>query len=99
MNGTHNPNGTKVNSPFAAALFATCPNTKRDGICRDENCAEMSSQYGSRFLIRFGHAGYNSPANNRNGYSSAEKAAEAVRHYIQRAKAIRGADSHFFYNR
>lgn len=37
-----------------------------------------------RWFIRFGNAGFNSPANNRDGYQSRAKALAAIRHYAEK---------------
>lgn len=41
-------------------------------VCRDPKCAEATKQceYDGRWYITMGHAGFNTPANNRNGYAT-----------------------------
>jgi hypothetical protein len=54
-------------------LFSQCANV----LCYNEACAERVKQDAQgRWFITMGHAGFNSPANNRNGYRTA-KAAQA----------------------
>jgi hypothetical protein len=50
-----------------------------DGRC---GCAEpVKADERGRFFIAMGHAGFNSPANNRQGYASKAKALAAHRRY------------------
>ena len=57
---------------------ANCGNV----ICGDPNCNQMVVEYKDRWYITFGHAGFNSSANNRLGYSSKAKALGAVLFYL-----------------
>jgi hypothetical protein len=59
---------------------------KCDVVCGDTNCDQavaMLPETG-RWYITFGHAGFNSHANNRLGYSTKEKAMGAMRHYLKK---------------
>lgn len=44
---------------------------------------------GLRWFVTMGHCGFNSPANNRTGYSSRLSAVMASRRYEQRGRAAR----------
>lgn len=56
---------------------------KDKGVCRNPNCEHAVAEYRGRWYILFGHAGYNSRANNAEGYSSEAKALAAMRKYIK----------------
>ena len=53
--------------------------------CRNIDCddAVKKSSFG-RWFITMGHAGYNSPANNNNGYRSKKVALFAMKKYLNR---------------
>ena len=49
--------------------------------CYAQNCAHAVAPFRGRFVITMAHAGFNSPANNRNGYTTEAAARKAVRGY------------------
>jgi hypothetical protein len=59
-------------------------------ICRNADCAEAVKQRPDtgRWYITMGHPGFNSSANNRDGYRSAANARAAVRMYGARGARI-----------
>lgn len=60
-------------------LVGKCAGT----VCRDAACsgAAKRNEYDSRWYITMGHAGFNTKANNANGYASEELAkADMIRH-------------------
>lgn len=58
-------------------LYSTCT-----GYCEVPNCPERVKQASTgRWFITMGHAGFNSPANNRAGYESADAATAASARY------------------
>lgn len=57
-------------------LDANCPGSEK-GICRDPNCTEAVKQGPTGWYITLGHAGFNSPTNNRMGYRSEAQAKAA----------------------
>jgi hypothetical protein len=64
------------------ALFSSpCDYRAYDYFCRDADCETAVVEYEGRWYVTFGHAGFNSPANNCNGYVSKAKALAAVKHY------------------
>lgn len=69
MNGTTT---TRANDTTCAAT-----------ICRDANCPHLVGYEvrNNRYYVTMGHAGFNLPANNRNGYATESAARTAsVRH-------------------
>lgn len=56
------------------------------GFCQDENCDDCVRQLSEtgRWYITFGHAGFNSKANNGNGYISEVAAKKAMKYYLNR---------------
>ena len=58
---------------------------KENGFCRNANCETAVAEFTEtgRWFITFGHAGYNSPANNASGYSSKAKALASMRKYLK----------------
>ena len=56
---------------------------KETGFCQNPNCKNVVAEFENtgRWFILFGHAGFNSWANNRMGYSSKEKALAAWKRY------------------
>lgn len=58
----------------------------KTGFCSDPNCADAVVQFEEtgRWYITFGHAGYNSPANNHLGYRSEEIAIKWMRYYLNK---------------
>ena len=64
-----------------AHLDSRCTEDKNEPICRSPNCIESVKQGPSGWFIAYGHAGFNSPANNRGGYRSARAALAAIRRY------------------
>lgn len=53
------------------------------GICRDINCPEcVKLSPEGRWFITMGHAGFNSPSNNRFGYETKAKALAAMKRYL-----------------
>jgi hypothetical protein len=67
-------------SNLTDALFSS-PCSK-GGYCRNANCDTAVVEHEGRYYITFGHAGFNSPANNGNGYGSKAKALAAMKHYM-----------------
>jgi hypothetical protein len=59
---------------------------KDNGVCRNPNCENAVGKLDSngRWYILFGHAGFNSPANNTNGYRSKKVALFAMRRYLSK---------------
>ena len=61
---------------------------KDNGVCRNPNCknavGKMRYHGEMRWFILFGHAGFNSPANNSNGYRSEKVALFAMRRYLKK---------------
>jgi len=59
---------------------------KETGFCRNANCDTAVAQFSEtgRWYITFGHAGYNSPANNSNGYASKAKALASMKKYLKK---------------
>ncbi len=57
---------------------------KETGFCDNPECKTSVAQFPEtgRWYITFGHAGYNSPANNSNGYNSAAAAKGAMLRYL-----------------
>lgn len=66
---------------LTAALFSSLSSCGKDGLCPNPECPTAVVEHEGRYYITFGHAGFNSPANNHNGYGSKGKALAAVRHY------------------
>ena len=69
-------------SPLSELLFSSpC---KENGFCRNPDCETSVRQFTEtgRWYITFGHAGFNSPANNSNGYASKAKALASMRKYL-----------------
>ena len=58
---------------------------KDNGVCYNSNCEHAVAEFTEtgRWYILFGHAGYNSPANNSNGYASKAKALASMRKYLK----------------
>lgn len=56
---------------------------KTKPFCADPKCAHAvkSEKSSGRFFITIGHPGFNSPANNRDGYESEPKARAALARY------------------
>ena len=51
--------------------------------CRDPRCVEMVKQAPSgRFFVTMFHAGFNTTANNRDGYGSKEQAVSVVLRHL-----------------
>lgn len=86
---TPRPAGTMtpafVPAPTPAYLLA--PLSCINGECGPE-CAERVKEdtASGRFFITMGHAGYNSPANNRQGYASKKAALKASQGYGERGR-------------
>jgi hypothetical protein len=59
---------------------------KDHGFCRNINCETAVAQFNEtgRWYITFGHAGFNSPSNNGNGYETKNKALSAMRKYYKK---------------
>ena len=59
---------------------------KDNGVCRNPNCDTAVGQYPEtkRWFILFGHAGYNSPTNNTNGYATKSDALRSMRIYLKK---------------
>ena len=59
---------------------------KETGFCDNPNCDTAVAQYPEtgRWYITFAHAGYNSPANNSNGYETKNKALASMRRYLNK---------------
>jgi hypothetical protein len=62
-----------------APCLSTGPVRYRCG--QDEKCEHAVAPFDTRWVITMGHAGYNSPANNRAGYATRASALAAVKHY------------------
>lgn len=60
------------------------PGEGHDELCRDPKCASMVKQNPAtkRYFITMCHAGFNSPANNGNGYKSQDAAVAASLRYL-----------------
>lgn len=72
------------------ALFSACPSyNDRAAKCVAIDCGDIAVEVSGRFFIRFGHAGFNLPANNRNGYATAAAASRASRECARKAAAAR----------
>lgn len=50
-------------------------------ICRDAQCVRVVAAQGGRYFITMGHPGFNSRANNGNGYATATAAKAASARY------------------
>ena len=52
-------------------------------VCHATGCQQAVKENPAtgQFFITMGHPGFNSPANNRNGYATREKALAAIRRY------------------
>ncbi len=59
---------------------------KESGFCRNADCDTAVAQFSEtgNWYITFGHAGFNSPANNTNGYATKNKALAAMRRYLSK---------------
>jgi hypothetical protein len=66
-------------------LFSSPCEPLKNGLCRKPNCEGAVAEFPEtgRWYILFGHAGYNSPANNSNGYASKAKALSSMRRYLK----------------
>ena len=54
-----------------------------DALCRDANCDEaVKISPMGRWYITMGHAGFNTNANNGNGYATKDSALNAMRRYL-----------------
>lgn len=73
-----NPKGNAMTSIPAYLLSDT--GCERN-ICRGCPEAVKERSETGRFYITMGHAGFNSPANNRDGYATRAKALAAIRNY------------------
>jgi hypothetical protein len=71
-----------MNTNLTDALFSS-PCSK-EGLCQNLDCSTAVVEYEGRHYITFGHAGYNSPANNGDGYGSKAKALAAMKHYMHK---------------
>jgi len=60
---------------------------KDNGICRNPSCETAVAQYPKtgKWFITFGHAGFNSPTNNVNGYRTKGLALRAMNFYLNRS--------------
>ena len=70
--------------PISELLFSSpC---KENGVCRNLNCKTAVAEFTEtgRWYILFAHAGFNSPANNTNGYASEAKALASIRRYLKK---------------
>ncbi len=76
--------GKGIQFSLSDVLFSS-PCSK-GGLCEDPNCSTAVGQWqkDKRWYITFGHAGFNSRANNRNGYASEAKAIAAMRKYLRK---------------
>jgi hypothetical protein len=60
-------------------LFSMCAERME---CRDAECPDIAEMAPTgRFYITMGHCGFNSPANNRNGYATLTAARNASQKY------------------
>lgn len=55
-----------------------------DKVCREPNCQHQVTEFHGRYYVTMGHAGFNTPANNRNGYCSQATAKAAVAKYLNK---------------
>ena len=54
-------------------------------VCRDVNCPEcVKRSPEDRWYITMGHAGFNSPSNNRFGYETEANALRAMKRYLRK---------------
>jgi hypothetical protein len=70
-----------------------CPSDKRGieyRVC-DGSCSAPVRQHAEtgRWFITMGHPGYNSPANNRDGYTTEASARAAIHRYATRRPKVR----------
>ena len=58
-------------------------------VCHATGCPEAVKENPAtgRFFITMGHPGFNSPANNRNGYATAAKALAVIRRFSTRGSS------------
>lgn len=57
------------------------------GVCRNPNCNEsVKIAPWNTFYITMGHAGFNSPANNKSGYKTEKAARNAMKRYLKKSK-------------
>ncbi len=76
------PLGFRPTTPAHLLGGAEC---LKGGMCAVTECAERTKVAPSgRWYITMGHAGFNSPANNRNGYASKASAETASKRYEAR---------------
>jgi hypothetical protein len=59
----------------------------KTGLCRNPDCKTAVGKFSetNRWYILFGHAGYNSPSNNTNGYATKTDALRAMRIYLKKS--------------
>lgn len=56
--------------------------------CKNPDCEHaVKARKGGEFFITFGHAGFNSVANNNFGYKTEANARKAIARYVAKAKA------------
>ncbi len=68
------------------ALFSSpCGDSEamKQGVCRNVDCSTAVAKHAGRFFITFGHAGFNSDANNKDGYATEANARAAIRNYLK----------------
>jgi hypothetical protein len=59
---------------------------KETGYCRNLKCNHSVGQFPetNRWFILFGHAGFNSPTNNTNGYATKADALRSIGYYSKK---------------
>ena len=64
---------------------------KESGFCRNINCSHAVAEFPETgtWFITFGHAGFNSPANNGRGYASKAKALAAMKRYFNKSNSFK----------
>lgn len=79
---------TYTPSPRSVALFPR----EHPLVCTaGSSCPKAVVEFEGGHLITFGHAGFNSPANNAHGYRSPAAARAAIRHYEAKGRKARAA--------
>ena len=75
-----------LTNQFSNLLFSSdCPNLCHCAGTNPKAVAQFS--YNQRWYITFGHPGFNSPANNANGYETEGLARAAIRRYSSKSYA------------
>lgn len=71
---------------IAELLFSSPCFVNGNGLCLNADCEHAVAEFEDtgRWFILFGHAGFNSTANNGMGYSSKAKAFAAMKKYLKK---------------